>query len=487
MSLAINQPVSSILPLDIPADVLDSLMLQEDSMLVAFIWDFKFIKGYCHRKYSINNLLFKFFNNPYTFRVMMAKTGSFISGPQALQFTEGISWSGSDLDVYTNGSGVAPLFGFLYRQDYQYIRTSYGRKAPDSIYREYMPHRNNGLETVSTFTKIVEVKVPFDPVADNKLLPDTWILLESEVRESCRLDVELVHSEDDGNNINVSSYGMPDQEMCHALEIPVTDDIIADNNSESIHSAGSSIVHLDVDETVFVIRKEGDQLFKVFKHKLVVQIMGARTNAISVILDFHSTLVMNIITCDNFISLYPKATFEHNQGLILDRSPNEDSPARKGIAKYRSRGYDMSFGIGDASVAVFGTRTRRIGDPHTWVLPLKPVIRHEVIYRAWDINNAMTNTWDLVPADSVNPSFRVMFETFSSRILRWNYAISPTILPMMILFEEEIRNKVYLSLSPKACNGFDLAASNIADDRAFWARLDDYIYDHMIITMDCLW
>ncbi|KIJ36045.1 hypothetical protein M422DRAFT_261594 [Sphaerobolus stellatus SS14] len=199
--------------------------------------------------------------------------------------------------------------------------------------------------------------------------------------------------------------------------------------------------------------------------------MGAQTNAISVILDFHSTLVMNIITCDDFISL----------------SLNEESPARKGIAKYRSRGYNMLFGIGDASVAVFGTRTRCIGDPHTWVLPLEPVIRHEVIYRAWDINNVMTNTWDFVPADSVNLSFRVMFETFSSRILRWNYAISPTILPMMILFEEEIRNKVYLSLSPKARNGFDLAASNIADDRAFWARLDDDIYDHTIITMDCLW
>ncbi len=85
--------------------------------------------------------------------------------------------------------------------------------------------------------------------------------------------------------------------------------------------------------------------------------------------------VMNIITHDKAYSLYPRATFVHNQSVVLEPW----SPAERALEKYSKRGWTQ-IGVKDATentldtAAVFPTGGRYVGDKSCWVLPLYPEI-----------------------------------------------------------------------------------------------------------------
>ncbi|KIK58688.1 hypothetical protein GYMLUDRAFT_135532, partial [Collybiopsis luxurians FD-317 M1] len=110
-----------------------------------------------------------------------------------------------------------------------------------------------------------------------------------------------------------------------------------------------------------------------------IQLITAVFSPLDIILNFHSTVVMNIISHSHAYSLYPYATFEENISLIC--STNEGPDRDQSLQKYIDRGWTMIDGLGElwgqytddqpASMFQIGEE-RRLGDQYTWTLPLTP-------------------------------------------------------------------------------------------------------------------
>ncbi|KAF7971995.1 hypothetical protein HWV62_19271 [Athelia sp. TMB] len=93
------------------------------------------------------------------------------------------------------------------------------------------------------------------------------------------------------------------------------------------------------------------------------------------IMNFHSTCVMNIITYDRAVSLYPLATFEHRTNRKMLR-PNASATTTRHIdnalAKYKHRGFPVSISSDDEENSIlfqFGT-DRQVGDKWCWTVRL---------------------------------------------------------------------------------------------------------------------
>lgn len=60
------------------------------------------VSNFCSRAFSINRHLLHYFSNPIDFRSLQARTGTLISGSNALQFFDRSFYPESDLDLYTH-------------------------------------------------------------------------------------------------------------------------------------------------------------------------------------------------------------------------------------------------------------------------------------------------------------------------------------------------------------------------------------------------
>ncbi|THG97736.1 hypothetical protein EW026_g4321 [Hermanssonia centrifuga] len=111
---------------------------------------------------------------------------------------------------------------------------------------------------------------------------------------------------------------------------------------------------------------------------LKVQIIVAFRSPMEVILNFHSTVVMNVIAWDHAYSLYPQATFEDRLSLYLQPLRDRDYPA---IQKYTRRGWSVTqdvpayhpltgIPLPSPHTRLFPLTPRWIADKHSWVLPL---------------------------------------------------------------------------------------------------------------------
>ena len=79
---------------------------------------------------------------------------------------------------------------------------------------------------------------------------------------------------------------------------------------------------------------------------------------------------MNVISYEMAYSLYPRATFEEDRGLIL-RTVGPSQLA--GIAKYTERGWDMIYNVPEderANERSFKEGSRWIDDAASWCIPL---------------------------------------------------------------------------------------------------------------------
>jgi hypothetical protein len=76
---------------------------------------------YKQRTFSINQLLSRFFNDPLAFRSLQARTGTLISGSQALQFFSRRYWSESDLDIYAWPEFTVEIGMWLLKEGYQLL------------------------------------------------------------------------------------------------------------------------------------------------------------------------------------------------------------------------------------------------------------------------------------------------------------------------------------------------------------------------------
>ncbi|KAJ7177566.1 hypothetical protein C8R43DRAFT_872504 [Mycena crocata] len=101
-----------------------------------------------------------------------------------------------------------------------------------------------------------------------------------------------------------------------------------------------------------------------------VQLIIAQASPMEIVLAFHSTPVMNILTHELAYALFPRSTFETMEALIIETAGLGQTLGR---AKYVARGWQM---IADGSLSdkseLAIRQVRHVGDTFTWTLPLAP-------------------------------------------------------------------------------------------------------------------
>ncbi|KAF5317751.1 hypothetical protein D9619_012541 [Psilocybe cf. subviscida] len=121
-----------------------------------------------------------------------------------------------------------------------------------------------------------------------------------------------------------------------------------------------------------------------------IQLMSTLRSTIELILSFHSTCVMNLITHDKAYCLFPRATLEERRALTY-LSPSTGSEAKKSsYHKYTGRGWELLNSITrdefDNPYSSFARGTRFIGDGKCWTVPVLP-LRRDLPESTVDINS----------------------------------------------------------------------------------------------------
>ena len=129
--------------------------------------------NFSSRAFNINRHLLRFFPNPIDFRSLQARTGTLISGSNALQFLDRTFYPESDLDLYTHpghsrevglwlirwagykfapNSSQAPNFDALVTDDWDGLARRYDAETDvDLVHGQ--KYRMVGIGAIYTFTK----------------------------------------------------------------------------------------------------------------------------------------------------------------------------------------------------------------------------------------------------------------------------------------------------------------------------------------------
>jgi hypothetical protein len=132
------------------------------------------VSNFYSRAFSINRHLLRFFTSPLDFRSLQARTGTLISGSNALQFFDRTFYPGSDLDLYTHpGHSREVGLWLIQKEGYKFNPSaSQGTVSFDSLVKDdwdglakrYDPqidgemmqgqiYRISGISAVYTFVK----------------------------------------------------------------------------------------------------------------------------------------------------------------------------------------------------------------------------------------------------------------------------------------------------------------------------------------------
>ncbi|KAJ7187226.1 hypothetical protein C8R46DRAFT_981506 [Mycena filopes] len=101
-----------------------------------------------------------------------------------------------------------------------------------------------------------------------------------------------------------------------------------------------------------------------------IQLIIAISTPMDVIISFHSTCVMNIISHANAYALYPQSTFIASQALIVTTAGAGQGPGRQ---KYADRGWRMIELPGARDTEMADELLRWVGDRFTWTIALPPL------------------------------------------------------------------------------------------------------------------
>ncbi|KAK7034577.1 hypothetical protein VNI00_012206 [Paramarasmius palmivorus] len=108
-----------------------------------------------------------------------------------------------------------------------------------------------------------------------------------------------------------------------------------------------------------------------------VEVIVCESNPIKVILGYHSTVVMNVISYTHAISLYPRSTFRERISLRNGRLREREAKAHRARMKYQGRGWHMINTVDPMTALDYNTDlhmfTRYIGDEQCWTVELPPV------------------------------------------------------------------------------------------------------------------
>ncbi|KAF7341848.1 hypothetical protein MSAN_02040300 [Mycena sanguinolenta] len=102
-----------------------------------------------------------------------------------------------------------------------------------------------------------------------------------------------------------------------------------------------------------------------------IQLIVASTDPMETIMSFHTTCVMNVITHDKALSLYPRSTFVTNEALVVETAGAGQEAGRQ---KYADRGWTLIHTMSASRNSELGVRVRRsVGDRFTWTISLPPL------------------------------------------------------------------------------------------------------------------
>ncbi|KAF8824935.1 hypothetical protein HHX47_DHR7000531 [Lentinula edodes] len=133
-----------------------------------------------------------------------------------------------------------------------------------------------------------------------------------------------------------------------------------------------------------------------------IQIITCKDNITQVIMKFHSTCVMSVITYTHAYALYPYATFVEKCSIAIrtGRLHDERASVLRAFSKYSKRGWHIESTPSVKNVlrsrSEFRDTARFVGDSACWVIPLAPV---EHAYSIDDYNNIPSKV-DPIRADS---------------------------------------------------------------------------------------
>ncbi|KAI0782597.1 hypothetical protein C8Q75DRAFT_504164 [Abortiporus biennis] len=148
--------------------------------------------------------------------------------------------------------------------------------------------------------------------------------------------------------------------------------------------------------TVFTFVKAGAA--ESTESQVKIQLIVALRSPFEVILWFHSTCVMNVITFSKAYCLYPRATLEARRALVCRRL---NMAGQTAIKKYEDRGWDMTF-ISEVNDPewLFYQGPRWVGDDFTYTISLDmngveypapltyrsaPIVKDPVVVQSWEL------------------------------------------------------------------------------------------------------
>ncbi|KAI5827905.1 hypothetical protein K523DRAFT_209916, partial [Schizophyllum commune Tattone D] len=142
--------------------------------------------------------------------------------------------------------------------------------------------------------------------------------------------------------------------------------------------------------------------FSFIRGEAIIQVMVVFESAIDAVLDFHSTVVMNIITFRSAYSLFPYNTFICKRGIGFINDV-EDGP----IEKYRRRGWRLRSSVPTALFEHMGKEVsgnvRYAGDSSTWIIDLdttSSVLPDPILFNSWQMH------WTGRPGMLIMPEIR---------------------------------------------------------------------------------
>ncbi|KAK7036599.1 hypothetical protein VNI00_011532 [Paramarasmius palmivorus] len=129
------------------------------------------------------------------------------------------------------------------------------------------------------------------------------------------------------------------------------------------------------------------------KEGKVVQVVVVEREIMEAVLSFHSTLVMNIATATEVVSLYPKASFVEGEILYLN-----DTPATQlARAIYESRGWRRKYLTAVDHLALdseLSMKVRWFGDRHTWFQQLPDL--QDATHSWHDTAQLRVSSWSMI-------------------------------------------------------------------------------------------
>lgn len=91
---------------------------------------------YSTRAYNVNRHLLTFFKNPLSFRSLQARTGTLISGSNALQFLDRTYYPDADMDLYVHPGHTLDVGRWLMSGEEGYTFVPKNQQVPESTFEE---------------------------------------------------------------------------------------------------------------------------------------------------------------------------------------------------------------------------------------------------------------------------------------------------------------------------------------------------------------